>query len=79
MIFFLIHIIDLKFLKTSINIYLWMVIKVLPAIEGGEINDIPEIVAFAALQESRQHEADQRRAPGEEAVLEVCWRIIATR
>jgi len=54
-------------------------IKVLPAIEGSEINDIPEIVALTALQESRQREADQRRAPGEEAVLEVCWRIIATR
>lgn len=56
-----------------------MAIKVLPAIEGGEINDIPEIVAFAALQESRQHKADQRRAPGKEAVFEVCRRIITTR
>lgn len=61
------------------NIQLLVAIKVLPAIEGSEINDIPEIVALTALQESRQREADQRRAPGEEAVLEVCWRIIATR
>lgn len=55
-----------------------MAIEVLPAIEGGEVDDIPEIVALTALQESRQREADQRRAPGEEAVLEVCRRIVAT-
>lgn len=52
---------------------------ILPAIEGSEVDDVPEIVALAVLQQSRQREADQRRAPGEEAVLKIGRRIVATR
>lgn len=54
-------------------------IRILPAVEWCEINDIPEIVAFATLQESRQGETDQRRTPGKQTVFHVSWRVVATR
>lgn len=56
-----------------------MIIKNSPTIEGCELDDVPEIVTFATLQKSRQTEGDERRTPGEQAVLEVRRRVVATR
>jgi len=53
--------------------------RILPAIEGSEINNIPEIMTFMTLQKSRRYETDQRRAPGKQTVLHVRWWVIATR
>lgn len=56
-----------------------MIARILPAIEGSEINDIPEIAIFMTLQKSRRYETDQRRAPGKQAVFHIRWRVVATR
>ena len=51
----------------------------LPAIEGREIGDVPDAGCLAYLQESGDPEIDERRTPGEQAVLEIGWRIVAAR
>jgi len=56
-----------------------LTIRILPAVEGSEINNVPEIMILATLQENRQCKTDQGRAPSKQAILHIRWRFVATR
>ena len=51
----------------------------LPAIEGRQVRNVPNIGRLLDLKEHSHTEDEERHAPGEDAVLEVGRRIVASR